>query len=63
MVLRSISLVIRLRRTPRDQAMVAQDSLDARQELIDSSMVHINLKTTNEIDESAQRAGESGQVI
>jgi hypothetical protein len=42
--------------------MVAQDSLDARQELIDSSMVHINLKTANEIDESAEGAGESRQV-
>jgi hypothetical protein len=39
---------------------VAQDSLDAGQALIDSSMVHINLKTVMKIDDdSAQRAGES----
>jgi hypothetical protein len=40
---------------------VAQNLLDSGQALIDSSMVHIKLKTANEIDEFAQRVGESGQ--
>jgi hypothetical protein len=57
------SATIQPRRTVlRDHVVGSeQDSLNAGQLLVDSSMVHIILKTPNEFDECAQRAGESGQ--
>jgi len=44
--------------------MVAQDSLDAGQALLDSSMVHIKLETAKQIgDDSAARAGKNEKII